>query len=96
MEQVQLADAVIVANVGLKGKAREVRVLPYLDRREAGYDIVVGACEARWHNHPDHRLGFLHEIIWSLALSHNFEPMMIHKALQSVSEYRELEFNSLT
>lgn len=96
MEQVRLAEAVIVANVGANGKAREVRVLPYLDRREAGYDVAVGACEARWQDHPDHRLGFLHEIIWCLALSHGFEPMMIHKALQSVPEYRELEFNSLS
>lgn len=94
MGDIKLADAVIAVNVGLCDLSnhghQEIRLFRYLDARANGYDMTWGACEARWQDRPDHRMGFLYEIVWTLVLGFRFDADQINEALQVVPEYREL------
>lgn len=95
MLDVPLAKAVIVANSPIYGKKPAVAVFPKRDARGNTYDVVFGACESRWSEHHDHRLGFLYEIMWHLAHVYQIPTDVIHAALQCIPEYRNLDGNDL-
>ncbi|WP_156254725.1 hypothetical protein [Sandarakinorhabdus oryzae] len=94
MKDIELEDAVIAVFVGQQhetgGEPRAINVFRRLDPEANRYDMTLGACEARWHRHPDHRLGFLYEILWTLVLGFGFQPEAINEVLQAIPEYRAL------
>lgn len=96
MHDIPLSDAIIAANSPACGRQPIVLVYRAGDSHCLGFDVVVGAGEARWNEHPDHRLGFLHEIMWHLAHLYRIPTATIHAAMQCIPEYRELEGNELS
>lgn len=92
MKDIELANAIIAVNerqpAGRGPKREAIRVFRHLDPSANAYSMTWGACEARWHSHPEHRLGFLYEILWTLVLGFGFTPGAINEALQVIPEYR--------
>jgi hypothetical protein len=92
MDDIELSNAVIAVNAGLLGESfrgrNEIRVFRYLDPKANAYPMTWGACEARWRDNPEHRIGFLYEILWMLVHGLGFYPDAINEALQVIPEYR--------
>lgn len=95
MRDMKLEYAVIAANSPIYGNEPAVAVFQHLDSRGNQYDVVFGACEARWRDHPEHRLGFLHETMWHLAHVFQIPTDIIHAGVQRIPEYRNLDGNDL-
>ncbi len=92
--EIELEDAVIAVIVGQQHgtdyKPKAIKVFRHLDPKANSYDMTLGACEARWHGHPEHRLGLLYQILWTLVLGFGFRPEAVNEALQVIPEYRAL------